>query len=197
MSTVFTNTVFTNVAETQDGGVWWEGMDTAPGKLTDWKGQPWDASKKTPAAHPNSRWVWLKNQLARAVATVKLSFLSMVEGLPVNNFTPKSDVLYCLAIFRYCLKTLFVYWIAILNKSWFSRFCTPAEQCPIIDSNWESAEGVPISAILLGGRRPEGVPLVVEARDWKHGVFMGATMRSEATAAAEHSVSNKIKKLMI
>ncbi|XP_063833497.1 phosphoenolpyruvate carboxykinase [GTP]-like isoform X1 [Ostrinia nubilalis] len=121
MATVFSNTVFTNVAETQDGGVWWEGMDSAPGKLTDWKGQPWDASKKTPAAHPNS------------------------------------------------------------------RFCTPAQQCPIIDDNWESAEGVPISAILLGGRRPEGVPLVVEARDWKHGVFMGAAMRSEATAAAEHS----------
>ncbi|XP_049879944.1 phosphoenolpyruvate carboxykinase [GTP]-like isoform X1 [Pectinophora gossypiella] len=121
MATVFKNTVFTNVAETSDGGVWWEGMGKAPEGITDWKGQPWDPSKKTPAAHPNS------------------------------------------------------------------RFCSPAEQCPIIDENWESAEGVPISAILLGGRRPSGVPLVVEARDWQHGVFMGAAMRSEATAAAEHS----------
>lgn len=121
MATVFKNTVFTNVAETKDGGVWWEGMGPAPESLTDWKGQPWDPSKKTPAAHPNS------------------------------------------------------------------RFCTPAAQCPMIDDAWESPEGVPISAILLGGRRPEGVPLVVEARDWDHGVFMGAAMRSEATAAAEHS----------
>lgn len=121
MATVFQNTVFTNVAETKDGGVWWEGMGPAPDSLTDWKGQPWDPASKTPAAHPNS------------------------------------------------------------------RFCTPASQCPIIDGEWESAEGVPISAILLGGRRPQGVPLVVEARDWRHGVFMGASMRSEATAAAEHS----------
>ncbi|CAH2057123.1 unnamed protein product, partial [Iphiclides podalirius] len=121
MSTVFRDTVFTNVAETADGGVWWEGMGEAPERLIDWKGEPWDPSKKTPAAHPNS------------------------------------------------------------------RFCTPADQCPIIDGDWESAEGVPISAILLGGRRPTGVPLVVEARDWAHGVFMGAAMRSEATAAAEHS----------
>uniref|UniRef100_L7WFW7 Phosphoenolpyruvate carboxykinase [GTP] n=1 Tax=Colias meadii TaxID=72251 RepID=L7WFW7_COLME len=119
MASVFKNTVFTNVAETKDGGVWWEGMGTAPEGLTDWKGKQWD--RKAPAAHPNS------------------------------------------------------------------RFCTPAENCPIIDSEWESAAGVPISAILLGGRRPEGVPLVVEARDWAHGVFMGASMRSEATAAAEHA----------
>ncbi|XP_045455807.1 phosphoenolpyruvate carboxykinase [GTP]-like isoform X2 [Melitaea cinxia] len=121
MASVFRNTVFTNVAETADGGVWWEGMGAAPEGIVDWKGKPWNPATGTPAAHPNS------------------------------------------------------------------RFCTPAEQCPIIDDQWESSEGVPISAILFGGRRPEGVPLVVEARDWQHGVFMGATMRSEATAAAEHA----------
>ncbi|XP_050421561.1 phosphoenolpyruvate carboxykinase [GTP]-like [Adelges cooleyi] len=122
METIFENTIFTNVAQTSDGGVYWEGMeDPAPGvTVKDWLGEPWVPGSSTPAAHPNS------------------------------------------------------------------RFCTPADQCPIIDEHWASPEGVPIDAILFGGRRPQGVPLVYEAFDWKHGVFIGASMKSEATAAAEH-----------
>ncbi|XP_001360943.2 phosphoenolpyruvate carboxykinase [GTP] isoform X1 [Drosophila pseudoobscura] len=123
MDTIFRNTVFTNVASTSDGGVYWEGMESAQLKdltVTDWLGKLWSKESGKPAAHPNS------------------------------------------------------------------RFCTPATQCPIIDPAWEDSAGVPISAILFGGRRPAGVPLVYEARDWTHGVFIGAAMRSESTAAAEH-----------
>ncbi|KAM7401601.1 hypothetical protein PAMP_016905 [Pampus punctatissimus] len=123
MATIIKNTIFTNVAETSDGGVHWEGMDESLPEgvtITSWKNKPWSSEDGEPCAHPNS------------------------------------------------------------------RFCTPADQCPIIDPLWESPEGVPIEAIIFGGRRPEGVPLVYEAFSWQHGVFVGASMRSEATAAAEH-----------
>lgn len=123
MSTVLKDTIFTNVASTSDGGIFWEGLESEFDKnleICDWHGKSWKFDSKTPAAHPNS------------------------------------------------------------------RFCAPAVNCPILDEKWEDPQGVPISAILFGGRRPEGVPLVYEAFNWRHGVFVGAAMRSEATAAAEH-----------
>lgn len=131
LKTIDHNTIFTNVAHTKDGQVYWEGLDDAKllsQKLISWKGSEWSKTNSVgePAAHPNS------------------------------------------------------------------RFCAPIEQCPIADEQWESPDGVPISAILFGGRRPCGVPLVYEAYNWQHGVLIGASMRSEATAAAEH----KAKTLM-
>jgi phosphoenolpyruvate carboxykinase (GTP) len=123
IETMRANTIFTNVALTEDGDVWWEGLtDVPPENLTDWRGEAWNAASATPAAHPNSRF------------TVSLA------------------------------------------------------QCPTIDPEWNSPEGVELDAILFGGRRATNVPLVVESRDWNHGVFMGATISSEQTAAAEGEV---------
>jgi len=121
IATCSKNTIFTNVAMTDDGGVYWEGLEkevNPNAKITTWLGKEFTIGEGK-AAHPNS------------------------------------------------------------------RFCTPAGQCPIIHPGWEDPEGVPIDAIVFGGRRPEGVPLVFEANSWEHGVLLGAALKSETTAAAE------------
>ena len=128
------NSLFTNVALTDDGDIWWEGLsEEPPAHLTDWKGRDW-----TPSGLDADG-----NELASA-------------GEPSSH--PNS------------------------------RFCTPITQCPIIADEYFEPVGVPISAILFGGRRKTTIPLVTQSRDWQHGVFMGATLSSETTAAATGAV---------
>jgi phosphoenolpyruvate carboxykinase (GTP) len=116
------NSVFTNVALTEDGDIWWEGLENTPARATSWKGEPWTPESEELSSHPNS------------------------------------------------------------------RYCTPIKQCDILAAEYDDPRGVPIDAILFGGRRKTTVPLVFEARDWTHGTFLGATLSSETTAAAVGAV---------
>ena len=123
MRAIERDTIFTNVALTSDGDVWWEGKDgPPPSAATDWRGNPWTPASEEKAAHPNS------------------------------------------------------------------RFAVPMRNNPVLDPEVDMAAGVPISAIIFGGRRSNTMPLVFQAMNWNHGVYLGSAMASETTAAATGAV---------